>query len=80
MLGGLSKLEELRGSVNLIPRDAYGYTTGQDEAEWMQEHWPNLRVAEFYPTQARNTYPTAAEFLWLQDRLSGLVYTEDYLA
>ncbi|KAF9541925.1 hypothetical protein EC957_002555 [Mortierella hygrophila] len=80
MLGGLSKLEELRGSVNLIPRDAYGYTIGREEAEWMQEHWPKLRVAEFYPTQAKNTYPTAAEFLWLQNQLPGLVYTDDLSA
>lgn len=77
MLGGLSKLEELRGSVNLIPRDAYGYTTGREEAEWMQEHWPKLRVAEFYPNQAESTYPTAAEFVRLQEQLPGLIYSED---
>ncbi|KAG9064649.1 hypothetical protein KI688_002907 [Linnemannia hyalina] len=80
MLGGLSKLEELRGSVNLIPRDAYGYTIGREEAEWMHEHWPKLRVAEFYPTQAKDTYPAAAEFLWLQNQLPGLVYTDDLSA
>lgn len=76
MLGGLSKLEELRGSVNLIPRDAYGYTTGREEAEWMKEHWPNLRVAEFYPTQAKRAYHAAAEFVRLQEQLPGLIYSE----
>lgn len=78
MLGGLSKLEELRGSVNLIPRNAYGYTTGWDEAKWMRKHWPKLKVAEFYPAKAESTFAIADEFLWLQKQLPGLVVTDSH--
>ncbi|KAF9150512.1 hypothetical protein BG015_007697 [Linnemannia schmuckeri] len=74
LLGGLSKLEELRGSVNVSPRDAYGYSTEREEAEWMRMHWPKLRVAEFYPAKAERPYPITKEFLWLQNELSGLIY------
>ncbi|KAG0278224.1 hypothetical protein BGZ96_002489 [Linnemannia gamsii] len=77
MLGGLSKLEELRGSVNLIPRNAYGYTTGWEEAKWMKKHWRKLKVAEFYPANAE-TSAIASEFLWLQEQLPGLVITDSH--
>ncbi|KAF9135541.1 hypothetical protein BGW39_002289 [Mortierella sp. 14UC] len=78
MLAGLSKLEELRGSVNLNPRDPYGYTTGREEAEWMKEHWPNLKFAEFYPQlEGYQTPPISDPFLWLKEQLPGLTYTDD---
>lgn len=80
MLGGLSNLEELRGSVNVNPRDAYGYTIGREEVKWIKEHWPKLRVAEFYPAEAERTYHVADEFLWLRDQLPGLIYTDDHSA
>lgn len=81
MLGGLSKLEEYRGSVNLDPQDAYGYTTGQEEAECMRVHWPKLRVAAFYPVFDKYTPPRVAEeFVRLQKQLPGLIYSDDFSA
>ncbi|KAF9135527.1 hypothetical protein BGW39_002275 [Mortierella sp. 14UC] len=81
MLSGLSKLEELRGSVSLNPRDSYGYRTGRLEAEWMKVHWPRLKVAEFYPrTEVYETPLVAAEWLWLQKQLPGLIYDDDHSA
>ncbi|KAF9905370.1 hypothetical protein EC991_001735 [Linnemannia zychae] len=78
MLAGLSKLEELRGSVNLNPRDRYGYVTGREEAEWMREHWPRLKVAEFYPLLVGYHTPQVADaFVWLKSQLPGLIYSDD---
>ncbi|KAF9905359.1 hypothetical protein EC991_001724 [Linnemannia zychae] len=81
MLAGLSKLEELRGSVNVNPRDQYGYTTGWREAMWMREHWPRLKIAELYPhIPGYITPPIAAQWVWLQKQLPGLIYTDDHSA
>ncbi|KAG0203648.1 hypothetical protein BGX33_008974 [Mortierella sp. NVP41] len=77
MLGRLSKLEELRGSVSLNPWERHGYTTGKNEACWIVMHWPKLRVAEFYPKHRGNTTPPVdPSFLWLQTQLRGLVYSD----
>ncbi|KAF9150513.1 hypothetical protein BG015_007698 [Linnemannia schmuckeri] len=81
MLAGLSKLEELRGSVSLNSRDDQGYSTGREEAEWMKMHWPRLKIAEFYPAVGGHVANDPDdEFLWLQKALPGLIYSDDHSA
>jgi hypothetical protein len=63
LLGGLTKLEELRGSV-YASTDEGKTTMGWDEARWMHEHWPRLRLAEFYYKDEEPTEP----FLWLKSQ------------
>ncbi|KAF9934675.1 hypothetical protein FBU30_000999 [Linnemannia zychae] len=75
-LCGLSKLEELRGSFNLNPQNLSGYSIGMAEAMWMKEHWPRLKVAEFYPkTGDQNSCDPSPPFQWLKEQLPGLVYS-----
>lgn len=47
-LGQLRKLKELRGSFR-VDRPVVKSYMGQKEVEFMNVHWPELRVAEFLP-------------------------------
>ncbi|KAG0296934.1 hypothetical protein BGZ96_008123 [Linnemannia gamsii] len=62
LLGGLTKLEELRGSFYASTEEGRA-TTGWREARWMHEHWPRLRLAEFF-YRDEQTEP----FRWLQSQ------------
>ncbi|KAF9086050.1 hypothetical protein BGX23_009185 [Mortierella sp. AD031] len=62
-LQGLKQLWVLRGSL-YADTDETRETTGQLEAAWMQENWPALEQAEFFPKGARPTPP----FLWLMNQ------------
>ncbi|OAQ32045.1 hypothetical protein K457DRAFT_16922 [Linnemannia elongata AG-77] len=56
LLGGLSKLKELRGSVFL---DTYEteLRVGAVEVFWMREHWPLLESADFFAGESEVTQP-----------------------
>lgn len=60
LLGGLTRPEELRGSVNLTTPE-FRVTVGLPEARWMNENWLNLRLAGFFLTGDQPTKP----FVWL---------------
>ncbi|KAF9141479.1 hypothetical protein BGX30_004696 [Mortierella sp. GBA39] len=63
LLGGLRNLEELHGSFNMdtmIP----GCEFGQDEADWVVEHWPKLTFIELF------TLPEGTSILYSQPLLS----------
>ncbi|KAK3822173.1 MAG: hypothetical protein JOS17DRAFT_819363 [Linnemannia elongata] len=60
LLGGLTHLEELRGSVCLTTPE-YKVTVGLSEARWMNENWSNLRVAWFFLKGDKPNKP----FVWL---------------
>ncbi|KAK3807992.1 MAG: hypothetical protein JOS17DRAFT_766515 [Linnemannia elongata] len=47
-LGRLTKLRELRGSVQATTTET-SKTIGRKELEWMLEHWPKLEVVELLP-------------------------------
>ncbi|KAF9135564.1 hypothetical protein BGW39_002312 [Mortierella sp. 14UC] len=53
LLAGLTRLEQLRGSFNVDPRGE-GSVMGQEECEWVWEHWPRLQVADFYPSHFKH--------------------------
>ncbi|KAF8931218.1 hypothetical protein BGZ47_000189 [Haplosporangium gracile] len=63
LLGGLRNLEELHGSFNLdikLPRCEFG----QDEADWIVEHWPKLTFIELF------TLPEGTFIVYTQSLLS----------
>ncbi|KAF9931939.1 hypothetical protein FBU30_009234 [Linnemannia zychae] len=64
LLQGLSKLEELCGTVNTNSKETK-MTMGWDEARWMARHWPRLKVAEF----ARSKDELREPFKWLSAEL-----------
>ncbi|KAF9100825.1 hypothetical protein BGX29_006223 [Mortierella sp. GBA35] len=47
LLGGLTHLEELRGSIHLATRN-FSNVFSNVEVDWIQSHWPRLRFVEFY--------------------------------
>ncbi|KAF9152605.1 hypothetical protein BG015_005002 [Linnemannia schmuckeri] len=49
-LGGLTKLEELRGSFNLESM-LEGFEFDILEAYWIEKHWPNLKIIELFSGQ-----------------------------
>lgn len=61
LLGGLTHLEELRGSV-YTNNEKTQVTMGWEEARWMARHWPKLKVAAF----ANKVDELREPFLWLQ--------------
>ncbi|KAF9340906.1 hypothetical protein BGZ91_011911 [Linnemannia elongata] len=66
LLGGLTKLKELRGSVSATTEETkYQMTWG--EVRWMAGHWPNLEFAEFFEADEE----PRKEFLWLQKQSKG---------
>lgn len=62
LLGGLSKLRQLRGSVHA---DTYEtkLRVGAMEVFWMRDHWPELEWADFFCREAEVTEP----FKWLRE-------------
>ncbi|KAF9082396.1 hypothetical protein BGX23_012508 [Mortierella sp. AD031] len=66
LLGGLTKLRELRGSV-YANTDETKVTMEWLEAQWMASHWPKLEVAEFFRQDEDPTEP----FKWLQKQYTG---------
>ncbi|KAF8944214.1 hypothetical protein BGZ47_004520 [Haplosporangium gracile] len=72
-LSGLNKLEHLHGSFNV----AIGYDecmVGQAEAEWMAQHWPRLRSADFLREDDALVLMSGVPpcLVWLKEQLSGL--------
>lgn len=61
LLGGLSKLKQLCGSV-LADTNETKLRVGAVEAFWMREHWPLLERAEFFYRESEVTQP----FKWLR--------------
>ncbi|KAK5827221.1 hypothetical protein F5H01DRAFT_330987 [Linnemannia elongata] len=66
LLGGLTKLKELRGSVSATTKETK-YQMTWSEVRWMADHWPNLEVAEFFEADEE----PREEFLWLQKQSKG---------
>ncbi|KAG0071658.1 hypothetical protein BGZ89_009935 [Linnemannia elongata] len=63
LLGGLTKLQEIRGSVYILEEEEE-VTDRWPEARWIHDHWPDLRVAEFYLEDEK----PAECFQWLRDQ------------
>ncbi|KAF9091730.1 hypothetical protein BGX23_004879 [Mortierella sp. AD031] len=63
LLGGLTKLKELRGSV-YVRADETEKTVGLREVVWFDDHFPNLQLAEFFSDNESVSDP----FKWLQDQ------------
>ncbi|KAG0295771.1 hypothetical protein BGZ96_011006 [Linnemannia gamsii] len=78
LLGNLTRLRELRGAVRAdTPKSIV--TMGQNEIEWMIDHWPSLDLVEFLPTDHENkaiASSTEEEILphlrWLQHHRPGI--------
>lgn len=60
LLGGLSKLKQLCGSVFATTYETE-LRVGAVEAFWMREHWPLLERADFFHLKSEVTLP----FRWL---------------
>ncbi|KAK5815004.1 hypothetical protein F5H01DRAFT_344755 [Linnemannia elongata] len=78
LLGGLKNLEELHGSFNLatmIP----GSEFGQDEADWMVEHWPKLRFIELFTLPEGTSIVYTPPVLSMIARLPGLKLYSFYI-
>ncbi|KAF9088113.1 hypothetical protein BGX23_007642 [Mortierella sp. AD031] len=63
LLGGLSKLKELRGSFRTDTRET-SRRVGWAEAKWTYERWPELEVADFLSENSETSEP----FMWLQEQ------------
>ncbi|KAK5814575.1 hypothetical protein F5H01DRAFT_26410 [Linnemannia elongata] len=63
LLGGLSKLQELRGSIQAAVEKGME-TVGWPEVRWMHANWPDLLVGEFYD----ESDDVGEHFLWLRDQ------------
>ncbi|KAG0283262.1 hypothetical protein BGZ96_012363 [Linnemannia gamsii] len=63
LLAGLKNIDRLVGSVRANTVEAKR-TVEWPEAVWMNEHWPQLRIADFYINEKSVTAP----FRWLRDR------------
>ncbi|KAF9124093.1 hypothetical protein BGX30_001110 [Mortierella sp. GBA39] len=61
LLGGLTQLEEFRGSVNTNNEETK-VTMGWEEARWMARCWPQLRVVAFAKDESELREP----FAWLR--------------
>ncbi|KAF9901065.1 hypothetical protein EC991_006576 [Linnemannia zychae] len=66
LLGGLTQLRELRGSVR-VDLPAMVATMRLDSYRWIGRHWPKLKVAEFLLPgyQAQNVYHLPPHITWL---------------
>ncbi|KAG0295296.1 hypothetical protein BGZ96_012069 [Linnemannia gamsii] len=62
-LAGLTKLETLLGSVSVTAEETKE-TVGTAEAVWMEQHWPRLKVAQFFGMEQEITEP----FRWFKDQ------------
>ncbi|KAG0053886.1 hypothetical protein BGZ83_000283 [Gryganskiella cystojenkinii] len=69
MLEGLTDLRELRGSVRADTLEV-SKRMGQQEAEWIAEHWPVLEVAEFLMDGYAKIpeFEVPAHLVWLQEQ------------
>lgn len=63
LLGGLSKLQELRGSIQAAVEQGME-TVGWTKVRWICANWPDLRVGEFYGKGNE----VGERFLWLRDQ------------
>ncbi|KAK3837710.1 MAG: hypothetical protein JOS17DRAFT_837385 [Linnemannia elongata] len=63
LLGGLTKLKELRGSVYARTVETEK-TMSLREIVWVDQFWPQLEVAEFFSENE----PVSEPFRWLQDQ------------
>lgn len=63
LLGKLSKLQELRGSIQATVKEGIE-TVGWAEVRWIYANWPDLRVGEFYSKGDE----VGEHFLWLRDQ------------
>ncbi|KAK3822464.1 MAG: hypothetical protein JOS17DRAFT_753654 [Linnemannia elongata] len=77
LLDGLRNLEELHGSFNLdamVP----GFEFGQDEADWIVEHWPRLKFIELYTYPEGDDVILAPSVQSMVQRLPGLKVARTY--
>ncbi|KAH7055120.1 hypothetical protein BKA57DRAFT_501655 [Linnemannia elongata] len=63
LLGGLTKLKELYGSICLAMEETEA-TVGMDEVVWMDKHWPALERAGFFWVSPIDSNP----FSWFQEQ------------
>ncbi|KAG0277883.1 hypothetical protein BGZ96_002677, partial [Linnemannia gamsii] len=83
-LGGLTKLRELRGNVQVTTSETIK-TVGQKELGWMLEHWPRLKVIELLPRVpkliAQNLVHPAnispSHIVWFQQERPDIVIRQD---
>lgn len=69
LLGGLTKLRSLDGSVSVTTEEAKA-TLGMGEVIWMEQHWPALEYARFFNGDNRNL-PQPLQW-WQRKRLGRL--------
>lgn len=55
LMGGLTKLEELRGSFNMKAM-LEGFEFEMSEAYWIANNWPNLKVIELFSKRRANKW------------------------
>ncbi|KAF9902020.1 hypothetical protein EC991_005403 [Linnemannia zychae] len=86
LLGGLTKLRELRGWVQATTTET-SKTVGQKEMEWMIEHWPRLEVIELLPSvrdqcgRSRHLHRldlSPPHIVWFQQQRPGIHIQQDH--
>jgi hypothetical protein len=78
LLCNLTYLRELRGAVRADTPESI-LTMGQNEVEWMVDHWPSLDLVEFLPTGHENKAIVSSteevippHIRWLQQHRPGI--------
>lgn len=78
LLSNLTHLRVLRGAVRADTPESM-VTMGQNEVEWMVEHWPSLDLVEFLATGHENKVVSSKEeeiipphLRWLQKHRPGI--------
>ncbi|KAG0275270.1 hypothetical protein BGZ96_003852 [Linnemannia gamsii] len=78
LLSGLKDLEELHGSFNLDVMLG-GFEFGQEEADWVVEHWPKLKFIEFFTLPEGTPISYSQPLLSMITRLPGLKLASFYI-
>ncbi|KAF9137833.1 hypothetical protein BG015_002596 [Linnemannia schmuckeri] len=66
LLGGLTKLKKLVGSVSMTTEETKVTVRTTDEPAWMVQHWPALLETQFYTIHEK----IGTQFQWLKDEVA----------
>ncbi|KAG9068213.1 hypothetical protein KI688_011808 [Linnemannia hyalina] len=69
LLGGLTKLESLSGSISATTEEARA-TIGMNEVIWMEQHWPSLERGQFFRDDDDERLPVPFPW-WKRKRAEG---------
>ncbi|KAF9931362.1 hypothetical protein FBU30_010397 [Linnemannia zychae] len=74
LLGGLSKLRILNGSVSVTTGESR-VTVGMEEVKWMNKHWSSLMTTSFFQCWwLKDSLENLRPYEWLREQRPGIIF------